>query len=57
MGVVTNLVFDGVQMAGQVLSVQMGYSLVNILDPQTAGGINRSGIVPSNDCDADLPAP
>jgi flagellar biosynthetic protein FliR len=35
MGVVTNLVFDGVQMAGQVLSVQMGYSLVNILDPQT----------------------
>jgi flagellar biosynthetic protein FliR len=35
LGVVTNVVFDGVQMAGQVLSVQMGYSLVNILDPQT----------------------
>jgi flagellar biosynthetic protein FliR len=35
LGVVTNLVFDGVQMAGQILSVQMGYSLVNILDPQT----------------------
>jgi flagellar biosynthetic protein FliR len=34
-GVVTNIVFDGVQMAGQILSVQMGYSLVNILDPQT----------------------
>jgi flagellar biosynthesis protein FliR len=34
-GVMTNIVFDGVQMAGQVLSVQMGYSLVNILDPQT----------------------
>jgi flagellar biosynthesis protein FliR len=34
-GVATNIVFDGVQMAGQVLSVQMGYSLVNILDPQT----------------------
>ena len=34
-GVVTNIVFDGVQMAGQVLSVQMGYSLVSILDPQT----------------------
>lgn len=33
--IVTNLVFDGVQMAGQLLSVQMGYSLVNILDPQT----------------------
>lgn len=35
MGVATNLVFDGVQMAGQVLSIQMGYSLVNLLDPQT----------------------
>ena len=35
LGVATNLVFDAVQMAGQVLSVQMGYSLVNILDPQT----------------------
>lgn len=34
-GVATNVVFDGVQMAGQVLSVQMGYSLVNIIDPQT----------------------
>lgn len=34
-GIVTNLVFDGVQMAGQLLSIQMGYSLVNILDPQT----------------------
>ena len=35
LGVATNIVFDGVQMAGQVLSVQMGYSLVSILDPQT----------------------
>jgi flagellar biosynthetic protein FliR len=35
MGVATNVVFDGVQMAGQVLSIQMGYSLVSILDPQT----------------------
>jgi len=35
LGVATNIIFDGVQMAGQVLSVQMGYSLVNILDPQT----------------------
>jgi flagellar biosynthetic protein FliR len=34
-GVATNIVFDGVQMAGQVLSVQMGYSLVNIMDPNT----------------------
>lgn len=34
-GIATNIVFDGVQMAGQLLSIQMGYSLVNILDPQT----------------------
>lgn len=35
LGIATNLIFDGIQMAGQILSVQMGYSLVNILDPQT----------------------
>jgi flagellar biosynthetic protein FliR len=34
-GIATSIVFDAVQMAGQVLSVQMGYSLVNILDPTT----------------------
>ena len=34
-GIATSVVFDAVQMAGQVLSVQMGYSLVNILDPNT----------------------
>lgn len=35
LGIATNIVFDGVQMAGQILSVQMGYSLITILDPQT----------------------
>ncbi len=35
MGIATNLVFDATQLAGQVIGVQMGYSLVNILDPQT----------------------
>lgn len=35
LGVTANLVFEAAQMAGQVLSVQMGYSLVTILDPQT----------------------
>ncbi len=35
LGIAANLVFDGVQMAGQVLSTQMGFSLINILDPQT----------------------
>jgi flagellar biosynthetic protein FliR len=35
MGLTTNVVFEGARIAGQVLSVQMGYSLVNILDPNT----------------------
>jgi flagellar biosynthetic protein FliR len=34
-GIATQIVFEAVQMAGQILSVQMGYSLVNILDPTT----------------------
>jgi flagellar biosynthetic protein FliR len=35
MGIATNAVFEAVQMAGQILGIQMGYSLINILDPQT----------------------
>jgi flagellar biosynthetic protein FliR len=35
MGIATNVVFEAAQLAGQVLGIQMGYSLVNILDPQT----------------------
>jgi flagellar biosynthesis protein FliR len=35
MGLATNLVFEAIQLAGQILGVQMGYSLVNILDPQS----------------------
>jgi flagellar biosynthetic protein FliR len=35
MGIATNVVFEAVQMTGQMLGVQMGYSLINILDPQT----------------------
>lgn len=35
MGIATNVVFEAVQLSGQVLGVQMGYSLVNILDPQS----------------------
>lgn len=35
MGIATNLVFEAAQFAGQVLGIQMGYSLVSILDPQT----------------------
>jgi flagellar biosynthetic protein FliR len=35
LGIATNLVFDGVQLAGQITSTQIGYSLANIMDPQT----------------------
>jgi flagellar biosynthesis protein FliR len=35
MGIVTNLIFEAVQLCGQVIGIQMGYSLVNILDPQS----------------------
>jgi flagellar biosynthesis protein FliR len=35
MGLATNLVFEAVQMAGSLLSLQMGYSLANIFDPQS----------------------
>lgn len=34
-GIAMNLMFEAAQMAGQILSIQVGYSLVNILDPQT----------------------
>ena len=34
-GIATSIVFEAVQMAGQILSIQMGYSLINILDPNT----------------------
>ena len=33
MGIATNIVFEAIQLAGQVLGIQMGYSLINILDP------------------------
>ncbi len=35
MGIATNIVFEAAQLSGQILGVQMGYSLVNILDPQS----------------------
>lgn len=33
MGIATNLVFEAAQLSGQILGVQMGFSLVNIMDP------------------------
>lgn len=35
MGIATNIVFEATQLAGEVIGIQVGYSLVNILDPQT----------------------
>ena len=35
LGFALQLVFEAAQFAGQVLGVQMGFSLVNVLDPQT----------------------
>lgn len=35
MGIAANIVFEAIQLSGQVLGIQMGYSLINILDPQT----------------------
>ncbi|MGA2570210.1 MAG: flagellar biosynthetic protein FliR [Terracidiphilus sp.] len=35
MGIATNVVFEAIQLTGQMLGIQMGYSLVNILDPQS----------------------
>ncbi len=35
MGIATNVVFEAIQLTGSVLGIQMGYSLVNILDPQS----------------------
>ncbi len=35
LGIATNLVFDAAQFAGQMLSVQLGYSLASIFDPTT----------------------
>jgi flagellar biosynthesis protein FliR len=35
MGIATNIAFEATQLAGEVIGIQVGYSLVNILDPQT----------------------
>ena len=34
-GLLLNFIFDAAQFAGQILGMQMGFSLVTILDPQT----------------------
>jgi flagellar biosynthetic protein FliR len=34
-GLAANLIFEAAQMAGSILGFQMGYSLVNVIDPQS----------------------
>jgi flagellar biosynthetic protein FliR len=35
MGLATNVAFEGAQLAGEILGIQMGYSLVTIIDPMS----------------------
>ena len=35
LGFVANCIFAGLQLAGQIISFQMGFSVVNLIDPQT----------------------
>jgi flagellar biosynthetic protein FliR len=35
LGLTLQFIFDGVQLAGQILGFQLGYSLVNLIDPTT----------------------
>ncbi len=35
LGLILTFVFEGAQLAGQMLGFQLGYSLVNVIDPQT----------------------
>jgi flagellar biosynthetic protein FliR len=35
LGLTLTFVFEGAQVAGQILGFQLGYSLVNVIDPQT----------------------
>jgi len=35
MGLTVTFIFDAAQMAGQIMGMQVGFSLVNIIDPQT----------------------
>lgn len=34
-GLAVSFIFDGIQLAGQIMGFQLGFSLVNVIDPQT----------------------
>jgi flagellar biosynthesis protein FliR len=35
MGLIANFIFAGLQVAGQIISFQMGFSIINLIDPQS----------------------
>jgi flagellar biosynthesis protein FliR len=35
LGLVSNFIFAGLQTAGQIISFQLGFSIINVIDPQT----------------------
>lgn len=43
MGLATNVAFEAAQMAGEIIGIQMGYSLVTILDPMSQ---SESKVIP-----------
>lgn len=40
LGLVVRMLFAGVQMAGELLSMQMGFGMVSLIDPQSGGQIS-----------------
>jgi flagellar biosynthesis protein FliR len=43
LGIAASLVFVGVRMAGNLLGIQMGFSIVNVFDPNTASEVSLIG--------------
>lgn len=39
LGLIAKLIFSAVEMAGEVMGVQMGFSIVNVIDPQTSAHV------------------
>ncbi len=39
LGLIARLIFSAVEMAGEIMGVQMGFSIVNVIDPQTSAHV------------------
>lgn len=42
-GFATSLLFYGIQMAGQVVGIQIGFGIINVIDPQTESQVSLIG--------------